>query len=338
MQNQFFELTPDRVLDSVEIAMKNIKKDARLTGRSMALNSLENRVYELEYDDNTSVVAKFYRPGRWTEAQILEEHKFTQKLFESEVPVVAPHVLHQGTSVGHAILGQEATPIYFAVFDKVRGRILDELHKPNLERLGRYLARIHNVGETIKVQARLELNVENWGDASLDFLEAADLNQSPMFMRYMDVAERIVDDLADNFKPTGLISTHGDCHLGNVLWSSDGNPFFLDFDDYALAPPVQDLWMIVRGRDEEAVKQREIILESYEALRPFNRASLKWIEPYRILRIIHYSAWIAKRWEDPSFPKAFPLFSTDSYWQNEIEALEEAYSQWLSSRDSSPYY
>ncbi|MCM0606162.1 MAG: serine/threonine protein kinase [Xanthomonadaceae bacterium] len=331
--NSFFSLTPDAILDSVELDMAEQKPGTRLTGRAIALNSLENRVYDLEYNDETNVVAKFYRPGRWNREQILEEHAFTQKLADNEVPAVAPFVLKNGSTIGNTLDG-----IFFAVFPKVRGRILDELKKEHLEKLGRLLGRMHNIGETHVTKHRRELNLKQWVDDSIETLLQTQTSNSPMFQRYVMSVKPLQAEFHRLFKMSGLVYTHGDCHLGNVLWDSHANPFFLDFDDSMRAPPVQDFWMIIRGRDEEAVVQRKILINSYESFREFDDSSLKWIEPMRIMRIIHYSAWIARRIEDPSFTRAFPLFGSDSYWQNEVQAIEDAKNAWESSRQSPQHY
>ena len=315
--DSFFELSPDSILDSVEKSLQESMPGARSTGRSLALNSLENRVYDIELESGEHVVTKFYRPGRWSEAQLLEEHSFLKRLLEAEIPVVAPLRLTGGKT-----LLQNEVGIYFTVFPKVRGRILDELEKEKLQTLGRYLARIHAVGKNFPSKARLELNVETWGYLPLDFLlenQSIDLTWES---RYVNVVETILERIAPMLESFPAQLVHGDCHLGNTLWHGE-SPFFLDFDDALVAPPVQDIWMIVRGRGEEADRDRRILLEAYETMQPFDWESLELIEPLRALRLIHYTAWIAKRWKDPSFPRAFPDFGTARYWEQEIRELEE---------------
>ena len=317
LNEQFFALTPDAVLDSVEAAMAEAKPGIRATGRAMALNSLENRVYDIEFEDETSVVTKFYRPERWTREQILEEHGFLQKLEEAEIPVVAPLFLANGSTLSTTDSG-----ISFAVFPKVTGRIVDELSETQLQTLGRYVARIHSVGKNFPVKHRIALNAENYAYKSLDFLlqnQWIDLTYESTYRKLVEAIGKKTEPLLKNAQS---FLVHGDCHLGNTLWQGE-SPFFLDFDDAVIAPPVQDIWMIVTGRDETNLRNRDILLEAYEVHLPFPRNTLRLIEGLRALRMIHYSAWIARRWKDPSFPRVFPDFISSRYWAEEITALEE---------------
>lgn len=308
----FFELTPARILDAVEAAI-----GARATGRTLALNSIENRVYQIDLEDREPVVTKFYRPQRWTQRQILEEHEVTIELARREVPAVVPLSLANGSTLGQ----DPVTGLYFAVFDKARGRIRDELDDDRLKILGRFLARIHTVGASRGPTSRRAIDVETFGWTALDVLEDGGWLESNLGQRYVQVAETVLDRIEPRFEGVDTHLVHGDCHLGNVLWDND-HPFILDFDDMALAPPVQDLWMIVRGDDDEAKRARDVILEGYEEFRPFDRSTLSLIEPLRALRIIHYASWIAARWNDPSFPALFPHFGTDAWWLSELEALD----------------
>lgn len=312
----FFLLSPESILDAVEGALQIAEPGIRATGRSLALNSLENRVYDVELDDDTHVVAKFYRPGRWTKAQILEEHAFLFALEEAEIPVVAPIEINEQS------LFQTETGILFSLFDKVRGRMLDELDHDRLRILGRYIARIHNVGEHFLAKERLQMNVQTWGRQSVSYLLQSGLIDPQYHARYHAIAETIFQAAEPFFARYPAILLHGDCHLGNTLWQNDA-PFFLDFDDCMRAPAVQDIWMVVRGRGEEAERDRDILLEGYEVFRPFDRTSLGGIEILRSMRMMQYSSWIARRWEDPSFHQAFPYFSTPRYWEEEINSLQE---------------
>lgn len=316
-QEHFFELTPGAILDLVEAELGGNLAGIRSTGRAIALNSLENRVYDIELENGEHVVTKFYRPGRWSREQIQEEHDFLHALLKAEIPAVAPLLLKSSATLA-------ATPdgIHFAVFPKVRGRILDELDPGRLATLGRYLARIHSVGRSHPFRKRVELSVATYGEASLKFLLENQWIDGSYERPYREVCQRIFARIRPWLEPAAKISVHGDCHLGNTLWDGE-SPFFLDFDDAVRAPPVQDVWMIVRGRDEEAERDREILLDAYDTMGSFPRETLRLIEPLRALRLIHYSAWIARRWEDPSFPHAFPQFQTARYWQDEIVALEE---------------
>lgn len=322
LKSDFFSLTPDRVLDAIEGSLK-----VRATGRAFALNSMENRVYEIELEDGTSVVAKFYRPGRWSSEQILEEHRFLAALLEAEIPVVAPLKLQESPASrcvqsGTSTLASLKSGIYFAVFPKVKGRLIDEFTATKLETIGRYVARLHSLGSRFEMKHRMPLNVETFGYKPAEFI----LNSDFVDENYINHYERTVSNFLQIAEPLLKDATsfalHGDCHLGNVLWNIEA-PFFLDFDDMTLAPPVQDIWMIIRGRDEQAIEQRDQLLKAYDQMYSFDRSTLKLIEPLRGLRMIHYSGWIAQRWDDPSFPRAFPSFGTPKYWNEELEAINE---------------
>jgi Ser/Thr protein kinase RdoA (MazF antagonist) len=313
---EFFSLNPDSILEAVESALQREEPDLRATGRSIALNSMENRVYDVELEDESHVVAKFYRPGRWTGKQILEEHQFLFALDEMEIPVVAPLEL-EGES-----LFKTPDGIFYTLFPKVRGRLMDELDQERLKTVGRYIARIHNVGEHFPFQHRLKLSVKEWGINSLEFLINSPFLPSQYTKRYQYLCDQIFTHTLPLLESFPFLSLHGDCHLGNTLWQQD-SPFFLDFDDSISAPAVQDIWMVVRGRDTQANLDRNCLLEGYEAFRKFPRESLKLIEPLRALRMIQYSAWIGKRWDDPHFPKAFPHYGTSKYWEEEMLAMQE---------------
>jgi Ser/Thr protein kinase RdoA (MazF antagonist) len=317
----FFELTPDRVLESVEAS------GLRCTGRCLALNSFENRVYdvELESDEkpaNPSAhrrVAKFYRPGRWTREQILEEHRFILDLVADEIPAIAPikfedtgETLHQTREGG----------MWYALFPKVGGRAPDELTTEQLRRIGRLLGRIHNAGARREAPHRLALTPETYARDNLRFLLEGEWIPLEFRKRYEDAVLAICERVAPWFAETPTHRLHGDCHLGNLLWNDQG-PFFLDFDDMVRGPAVQDLWLLLPGRDEFARRQLDDLLEGYEEMRAFDRASLRLIEPLRALRFIHYTAWVARRWEDPAFPHAFPQFGSHRYWSDETDDLEE---------------
>ncbi len=338
-QGLFFELTPARVLAAVE------SSGLVCTGRCLTLNSFENRVYDVELESEVipegllslvgnegsqgersavSVlkmdrrIVKFYRPGRWTEAQILEEHQFLADLNDAEIPAIAPLPFADGRTLHR----MEGTEIYFSIFPKVGGRSPDELSEDQLRRVGRLLARMHNVGAARISKQRLSLTVQNYGLTNLEFLSQGGWIPLEFHARYQTVVREICDRVAPLLSQFAVQRVHGDCHLGNLLWNSSG-PFFLDFDDQVNAPPVQDLWLLVSGRDAEAFYQRDVILEGYQEFRDFDRRSLVLIEPLRALRIVNYSAWIAKRWADPVFPRIFPQFQSHSYWSKEVETLEE---------------
>jgi Ser/Thr protein kinase RdoA (MazF antagonist) len=314
----FLKLVPDRVLDAVE-AM-----GLRATGYCLALNSLENRVYEVELEPSeivradapTRCVIKFYRPGRWSRAGILDEHTFLADLHAAEIPVVAPLDL----GGGRGTLG-EIDGIFYAVFPKVRGRAPDELDDAQLVQLGRLLARIHTVGAARPAPDRLRLDPETFGVASLDALAATQWIPLELSRRYQAAASRIVDLARPRLRDLAMIRIHGDCHFGNLLWGSEG-PFFVDFDDMVTGPAVQDLWMLARGRGPEADRERLLLARGYEEMRAFDRAELALVELLRGLRILRYSAWIASHWDDPAFPRAFPHFPSHEYWTSETDELE----------------
>jgi Ser/Thr protein kinase RdoA (MazF antagonist) len=317
---QFFALTPDRILDAVEFGGR------RATGYALALNSLENRVYEVELEDETRIVAKFYRPGRWSKQAILDEHTFLAELHDAEVPVVPPLARDDGGTLGE--LPVEGGVIYFAVFPKARGRAPEELDDDSLLQLGRLIARLHTVGAAHAAPARLRLDPESYGSASLRVLLGADDDPLGGFVppelraRFAAAGRGIVDACARAWPARGDIRIHGDCHLGNLLAGTSGF-FFLDFDDFCHGPPVQDLWLLAPGRDDDADRQRSLLVDGYQQMRDFDRTSLRLVEPLRALRILRYAAWIAQRWRDPAFQRAFPDWDDQRSWQRELGELEQ---------------
>lgn len=316
----FFSLTPDKILDAVETS------GLRCTGRCLQLNSMENRVYEVEIDwessgvpaSNRFLIAKFYRPGRWTREQILEEHKFLLDLKDYDIPVISP----QAFGDQETLFQLPDQNIYFALFDKAGGRSPQELNIEELQRLGRLLARVHNVGATSKSHHRIALTPETYGLKNLDYLNSKSLIPSHLFHSYNDIVREICDLSAPWFEDTDYQRIHGDCHYGNILWGTTG-PFLVDFDDMVNGPCVQDLWLLVPGRDTLAQEQTDVLLTAYNSMREFDYNSLKLIEALRALRIVHFSAWIARRIKDPAFINAFPEFGNDRYWNEELAALQE---------------
>ncbi|MCB0322697.1 MAG: serine/threonine protein kinase [Bdellovibrionales bacterium] len=318
----FYELTPDRILDAVEAF------GFRCTGRSIALNSMENRVYEVEIEVAQEAelkspserfrIVKFYRPGRWTREQIAEEHQFLLDLVELEIPVVAPVQFGDGETV----LKVPGAEIWCAVFPKVGGRNPDELRTEQLPLVGRLLARLHACGAVREAPHRIELTPETYGRQSLQFLLERGALPSSLEKRYHNAVETICDVSEPLFAEATLQRIHGDCHLGNLLWGEYG-PFWVDFDDMVRGPCVQDLWLIVPGRDDDARRQLDTLLDAYEQMRSFDYRSLRLIEPLRSLRMIHFSAWIAKRFDDPAFQRAFGDFGTERYWMEQVRHLEE---------------
>ncbi len=306
----FLTLTPERVLDAVEAS------GVEANPVCYPLNSFENRVYEVELADRTRVVAKFYRPGRWTAAQILEEHDFLFELEAEEIPVCAPRKFPDGLtlhSLGH---------IHYCLFDRRGGRAPDELTDADVERLGRLVARVHNVGARRPAKHRQHLDADAYVRRDLDWLEAEKTIPSPYATRYLTLAREIAELYERATAGVAIQRLHGDLHLGNVLFR-DGLLRLLDFDDMMVGPPVQDVWLALPGRDTYTLRQREVFLGAYEELRLFDHSTTRLIEPLRGLRLIHYAAWIARRWHDPIFPATWTHFGTADYWERETNDLAE---------------
>jgi len=304
----FFSLTPDRVLDAVEVG------GLRSTGRCLPLRAFENRVYEIELEDERRLIVKFYRPGRWSREAILDEHAFLLDLAAAELPAAVPLDLGNGSTLN------EIEGIQYAAFAKVRGRTLDELDAENRRRIGRTIGRMHAVGAARAAPHRPRLDVRRYIHEPLEVLMRGDVIPGTLGPRYRDLALRIADAVAGPLAAAPAQRIHGDLHWGNILWTTDG-PVLVDFDDCLRGPPVQDLWLLARGDSEEARRQREDLLEGYEVFREFDRSTLALCEPLRALRIVYMSGWIAKRWDDPSFPPAFPNFRDSRYWLHEYEEL-----------------
>jgi Ser/Thr protein kinase RdoA (MazF antagonist) len=309
LSNNFFSLTPDVVIKALE------KSGFAPTGHCMTLNSYENRVYDLKLDSGDHVVAKFYRPGRWSAEQILEEHSFLLELKDGEIPVCAPLCFSDGSTL------HSAADILYAVWPRTGGRVPDELSDEVTAMLGRLLGRIHNVGASKAASARIKLTSETYGFDSLNFILENNFLPSDLRKRYSDAVHEICEIYTALCVDVPFHRIHGDCHLGNLLNGTEGW-FFLDFDDFLTGPAVQDLWMLVPARDTDGLRQREIFIEGYRTFRDFENSWLRLIEPLRALRYIRYAAWIARRWDDPAFPKAFPHFGTAQYWEDETRDLE----------------
>ncbi len=305
-------LTPDIVLDALDSV------GHRTDGRLLALNSYENRVYQVWMEDGPPAVAKFYRPARWSDAAILEEHAFTQELSEREIPVVT------ATAIGERTL-HEFRGFRFAVFPKRGGRA-PELEDPaTLEWMGRFIGRIHAVGALRPFRERPTLDPASFGEEPRAYLLAHGVLPADLVEVWGQVAKLALDGIRrcyDRAGDFGALRLHGDCHPGNVLWTADG-PHFVDFDDSRMGPAMQDLWMLLSGDRAAMNGQLTDILAGYEDFCEFNERELNLVEALRTLRMIHYAAWIARRWDDPAFPAAFPWFGTQRYWQDQVLALRE---------------
>jgi Ser/Thr protein kinase RdoA (MazF antagonist) len=311
MAHPYSTLDPVAVLDALETV------GLRGDGRLLTLNSYENRVYQVWLEDNSSVVVKFYRPGRWSAAQIAEEHAFAKELAEREIPVVAPS--QQGTF----------KQFIFAVYPRRGGRT-PELDNPNvLEWIGRFLGRIHAVGATRPFVERPSLNEQTFGAEPRAWLLEHDCVPAELLDAWKAITEQALFLVGKSFERAGevkAIRLHGDCHPGNILWT-DGiegaGPHFVDLDDARMGPAVQDLWMLLSGDRANQTRALSDVLAGYEDFMELDRRELNLIEALRTLRLIHYSAWIARRWDDPAFPAAFPWFNTTRYWQDRILELRE---------------
>ncbi len=310
----FARLTPDCMLDALESV------GLRGDGRFLALNSYENRVYQVSLEDGRTVVAKFYRPGRWSVPQILEEHEFVAELAAREIPVVAPLPLGDSRDTLAEYDGYR-----FAVYPRRGGRA-PELDDPaTLERIGRFIGRIHAVGAVACFAHRPALDAESFGVEPRDWLLAHRLVPPDLLPAWTSIVDQAIDAVRRAFDRAAGVriqKLHGDCHAGNVLWTDDG-PHFVDFDDARNGPAVQDLWMLLSGDRESMTRQLCDALAGYEDFAELDRRELPLIEPLRTLRLIHYSAWIARRWDDPAFPAAFPWFGTQRYWQDRVLELRE---------------
>ncbi|MBM3367113.1 MAG: serine/threonine protein kinase [Betaproteobacteria bacterium] len=305
-------LTPDTVLDALDSA------GWRGDGRMLALNSYENRVYQVNLEDDSVVVAKFYRPNRWSDAQILEEHAFATELAEREIPVVAP-LAASGTTL-HAFAG-----FRFALFPRRGGRTPELEDEAVLEWVGRFLGRIHAVGATQPFAVRPALDVESFGTEPRQWLLDSGMIPADVREAWESVSAQALQRVEQAFALAGgvrRIRLHGDCHVGNVLWTERG-PHFVDFDDARMGPAVQDLWMMLPGDRQGAMRSLKALLDGYRRFHDFDAWELALIEPLRTLRLLHYSAWIARRWDDPAFPAAFPWLNTQRYWQDRILELRE---------------
>lgn len=311
ISHPYEQLTPDCILDALE----NVGFEP--TGSLLALNSYENRVYQVNLEDGRFVIAKFYRPNRWSDAAILEEHAFSQELTEQEIPIVAPLVINEKTLF-------EFEGFRFTVFPRQGGRT-PELEQPEtLKQIGRFLGRIHSVGATRPFVDRPKLTVQNFGFDSLKFLLDNNFISPEVRTNYQHAAEEALQLVAGRYEAIlpRNIRLHGDCHPGNLLWTDSG-PHFVDLDDCRMGPAIQDLWMLLSGTNDEMSIQFRNLLEGYETFFEFDLAELSLIESLRTLRILHYSAWLARRWDDPAFPLHFPWFNSPRYWEEQMLTLRE---------------
>ncbi|MBB3167018.1 serine/threonine protein kinase [Simiduia aestuariiviva] len=307
-------LTPDAVMDAVEST--GLLTDARV----FALNSYENRVYQVGIEDGTPIIAKFYRPERWSREQILEEHQFTAELAESGLSVVPPLANAQGDTL------YRFKNFEFAMFKRQGGHAPELENFDHLQAIGRAMGRLHNVGAARPFAHRPSLDIESFGHASANFLTEHFIPKS-LLPAYTSLCRDLLAGISETFarfSPTQL-RLHGDCHPGNILWRDD-TPHLVDFDDARMGPAIQDIWMLLSGDRQQQLAQLSEIVEGYDMFCNFDARELQFVEALRSLRIMHYSAWLARRWDDPAFPKTFPWFNTERYWAEHILELREQMS------------
>ena len=310
----YYQLDPDTVLQSIE------SLGLMADGRLLPLNSYENRVYQVGIEDADPLVAKFYRPGRWTDEQILEEHGFSLEIAAAEIPLIAP-LVYQGSTL-HRFGG-----FRFALFRRQGG------HAPELEDretrlwLGRFIGRMHAVGASRPFQYRPALTPERFGTQSIETILGGQWLPAHLETAFSSVASDVMRSIQAAWQRAGnfaVIRLHGDCHPGNLLWR-DG-PFFVDMDDCQSGPAMQDLWMLLSGNTAEMQNQLADVIEGYRQFMRFDTRELQLIEALRSLRMLHHAAWLAQRWEDPAFPIAFPWFGEPRYWENLVLGLREQLS------------
>ncbi|NVJ67490.1 MAG: serine/threonine protein kinase [Gammaproteobacteria bacterium] len=311
----FDKLTPDFILDAIDSL-------GYLTdGRILTLNSYENRVYQIGIEDSQPIIAKFYRPERWSKQQILEEHLFCQELVEAELPIVPPIELKGETLF-------EYHGVYIAIFERKGGHAPELDNLDNLFTLGRFLGRIHAIGKAKPFIHRPQINPQTFGYDKAQFV----IDQAIPFelkTAYSSLVMDVLKLVKQHWNLVGEISfirTQGDCHPGNILWRDD-NPHFIDFDDARMAPAIQDLWMLLSGDRSNRIKQLSEIVEGYQEFCDFDYRQIALIEPLRALRMIQHTAWIAERWSDPAFPLAFPQFDSINYWEQHILDLRAQFSE-----------
>jgi Ser/Thr protein kinase RdoA (MazF antagonist) len=310
----YANLDPHLILDAIDEA------GFACSGGLFALNSFENRVYQVGMEEGPPLIAKFYRPERWTDAAILEEHQFALELNQHEIPVIAPLISASGHTLHHH------KGYRFALFPRQGGRALELDNLDHLEWMGRFIGRLHAVGACQSFQHRIELNVKTYGEDSYRFLLDNNFFPSSLKAEFCEIITALLNKVTQCYQDVGKINVirlHGDCHVGNILWN-DAGPHIVDLDDCLMGPAIQDIWMLVSGNTEGQVNiQIDAILEGYQAFYDFNYSELRLVEALRTLRMIQYCAWLAKRWDDPAFPLNFPWFNTFDYWQVFLDDLKE---------------
>lgn len=312
MNTPYANLNPDVILNAVESV------GYACTGALAPLNSYENRVYQIGVEDSPPLIAKFYRPERWSDAAILEEHQFALELQSLEIPVIAPLQIQNKTL--HCFDG-----FRFALFPRKSGRALEADNLEQLEQLGRFIGRIHAVGSVRRFTHRIRIDADTYGQQPYQYLLEHDFIPPDLRHNFCDSIETVLQLIRQRFSEmhdVPYIRLHGDCHAGNILWN-DGVLHIVDLDDCLMGPAVQDIWMMLSGSQQDTKMQLQYILAGYEEFYDFNVGELHLVEALRTLRMIHYSGWLAKRWEDPAFPASFPWFNTPRYWESQLNTLRE---------------
>lgn len=316
----YSRLDPDTVINAVE--SKGFLSDARV----LALNSYENRVYQVGIEDESPIIAKFYRPGRWSNEQILEEHLFSRELHELEIPAIPPIFLpplkSDPTAESQSLFNYKG--YRFSLYLRRGGRAPELTDLDQLYRLGQLMGRIHAIGQVGSFQHRPILSIESFITRPFEYILKHSFMPALFVESYTAIVNDILHHVESNYQkfPAHLIRLHGDCHPGNILWTDKG-PHFVDFDDSRTGPAIQDLWMLLSGERNEQEMQLREILDGYEEFCKFDRTEINLIESLRSMRIIHYAGWLAKRWDDPAFPRAFPWFNTEQFWGEHILQLKE---------------
>ncbi len=316
LKQDYTDLTPETILSAVE------SLGYEDSGRLLALNSYENRVYRCELESGGAIIAKFYRPNRWSDEAIDEEHQFALELLETEIPVVAPIIIEGDSLFRHQ-------GYRFSVYPLRGGRWPDLESRDDLNWMGRFIARIHNVGRTASFKYRHQIEIDRMGRQTADFLQADGFIPGHLEVAYQTLVDDLLKEIQAAFDRCGAyqsIRLHGDCHRSNVLWTDDG-PHFVDLDDCCNGPAIQDLWMLLSGERQEMTEQLCDLLEGYEEFAELDLKELHLIEALRTLRMMHYAAWLAKRWLDPAFPLAFPWFNSNQYWEEHVLELREQLSR-----------
>jgi Ser/Thr protein kinase RdoA (MazF antagonist) len=308
-QFSFTDLSPDLILDAIESV--GFYAESGL----LALNSYENRVYQFMAEDRRRYVVKFYRPQRWTKAQIMEEHQFALALNKAEVPLVAPLVI-----AGESLFDYK--DYWFAVFPSVGGRQFEVDNLEHLQWMGRFIGRIHLVGKADTFTHRPDISTEEYLHQAGTFLKESGFVPSHLQSAFNPILDFVIDKAQEQFFVTDHIRLHGDCHPGNILWTDDG-PHFVDLDDARMGPAIQDIWMMLSGDRNNRQLQLDILIGGYEEFCEIDHNQFVLIEPLRAMRMINYMAWLAKRWDDPAFPRNFSWFAEDKYWEQQILSLKE---------------